>query len=120
MIYLLIVATWIVDIFQVKFMWHVGGSANPSRPLPVFHHKPSYAQTTKSKLSPIKNPHDMDIHNSLSNVAIHMPCANIYCVGYYELEIVFVCVSMLPIVMSNILQGLTAFNCLCSIIKRYM
>ena len=109
MIYLLIVATWIVDIFQVKFVWRVGGLPNPSWPLPVFHHKPSYAQTTKSKLSPIKNPHDMDIHNSLSNVAIHMPCTNIYRVGYCALEIVFVCVSMLPIVMGNALQGLTAF-----------
>ena len=90
-------------------MWRVGGFPNPSWPLPVFHHKPSYAQITKSKLSPIKNPHDMDIHNSLSNVAIHMPCTNIYHIGNYKLEIVFACVSMLPIVMGNTLLGLTAF-----------
>ena len=39
-----------------KHNWHDGGLPNPTGPLPVFHHRPSYAQNTKSKLSLIKNP----------------------------------------------------------------
>ena len=48
---------------------------------PIFHHRPSYVQKAKSKLSPIKNPRDRHIHNSLSNVVIHMPCVNIHRAG---------------------------------------
>ena len=40
---------------------HDSGLLNPTSPLPVFHHRPSYAQ----KQSPCK---------LLSNVVIHMPC----------------------------------------------
>ena len=58
-----------------------GGLLNPTEPLPVFHHRASYAQKVKSKLSPIKNPSDRHIHNSLSNVLIHMPCVNIHRAG---------------------------------------
>ena len=52
-------------------------------------------QKAKSKLSPrVINPHEMHLHNSLSNVAIardiHMPCINIHPTGRYQLEIVFV------------------------------
>ena len=43
----------------------------------------AYVQKVKSKLSLIKNPHNMHVHNSLSKVAIHMPCNNIqYAVVY--------------------------------------
>ena len=48
---------------------------NLTGPLPVFHHKSSYMQTAKSKLSLIKiHVIYVHVHNSLSNVAIHMPC----------------------------------------------
>ena len=60
-----------------------GSLPNPTWPLPVLHHRPSYTQKAKSKLSTIKNPYDRHIHNSLSNVAIHMPCVNIHCAGHY-------------------------------------
>ena len=70
---------------------HDGGLPNPTGPLPVFHHWTSYVQNVKSKLSPIKNPRDMHIHNSLSIVAIHMPCVNIHHRGHYQLEMVFTC-----------------------------
>ena len=46
---------------------------NLTGPLPVFHHRRSYTQKAKSKLSPIRNPRDRYVHNSLSNVVIHMP-----------------------------------------------
>ena len=66
-----------------------GGLLNPTGPLPVFHHRPSYAKKAKSKLSPIKNPCDRHVHNSLSNVVIHMPYVNIHHAGHYQLEMVF-------------------------------
>ena len=44
---------------------------NLTGPLPIFRNRPSYAHTTKSKLSSINNPHDMHVHNNLSNVAIN-------------------------------------------------
>ena len=51
------------------FKWnlHDGGLPNPTGPLPVFHHRPSYMQKPKPMFSPIKNLRDMHIHNSLSN-----------------------------------------------------
>ena len=67
-----------------------GGLLNPTGPLPVLHHSgPSYVQKAKSKFSPIKNPHGRHVHNSLSNVVIHIPCVNIHCAGHYLLELVF-------------------------------
>ena len=60
---------------------HDSGMLNPTGPLSVFHHRPSYAQKAKFKPSPIKNSHDRHVHNSFSNVVIHMPCVNIHCVG---------------------------------------
>ena len=81
------------------------GLLNPTGPLPVFHHRPSYAQKAQSKLSPIKNPHDRHVHNSLSNVVIHMPCVNIHRAGHYQLEIVFLRVRLPPIAMGNTLHG---------------
>ena len=54
---------------------------NPTGLLLVFHHMPTYAQKVKSKLSPIKNPRDRYVHNSLSNVVIHLPCINIHHAG---------------------------------------
>ena len=56
--------------------------------LPILHHSPSNAQKVKSKLSPIKNPRDMHVNNSLPNVATHMLYVNIYHAGCYQLEIV--------------------------------
>ena len=55
---------------------HDGDLPNPTGPLPIFHNKPSYTHAAKSKLSLIKNPRDMHVHNGLSNVAIHMFCVN--------------------------------------------
>ena len=54
----------------------------PQRQYPAFHHRPFYMQ--KPKLSPIKNLRDIHIHNSLSNVVIHMPRVNIHHAGYYQ------------------------------------
>ena len=82
-----------------------GGLPNPTGPLPVFHHRPSFAQKGKSKLSPIKNPRDMHVHSSLSNVAIHIPCINIHCAGRYQLEMVFVHARLPLIAMGNTLHG---------------
>ena len=65
------------------------GLLNPTGLNPVFHHRPSYAQKAKSKLSPIKNPRDRHVHNSLSNVVIHMPCVNTHRAGHYQLQMVF-------------------------------
>ena len=45
-----------------------GGLPNPTGPLPVFHHRPSYVYKGKSKWSLIKDPHDIHVHNSLSNI----------------------------------------------------
>ena len=118
-IYLLIVATWIVEIFWVKFAWRVGGLSNPSGPLPIFHHTPSYAQTTKSKLGPSKNPNDMHIHDSLWNVATHMPCAKIHRIRHYRLEIVFVRAHICTHFRLQWVM-ITAFSCLCSKINRHM
>ena len=36
---------------------HDGSLPNPTVPLPVFHHRESYAQKAKFKLKPLKNPH---------------------------------------------------------------
>ena len=69
-------------------------------PLPVFHHRPSYAQKAKFKVSPIKNPCDRHVHNSLSNVVIHMPCINIHHAGRYQLEMVFLC-ARLPLIATT-------------------
>ena len=75
---------------------------NPTGPLPVFHHRPSsYTQTATSKLSYIKNLHDMHVHNSLSNVAIHIYSVEIHRVGRYQLEIVFARECLPPIAMGN-------------------
>ena len=82
-----------------------GGLHNPTGSLPVFHHRPSYAQKAKSKLSAIKNLHDMHVHNSLLNIAIHMPCVNIHSTGCYQLEMVFVCACLPLIAMGNTLYG---------------
>ena len=58
-----------------------GSLLNPTGLLLIFHHTQTYAQKAKSKLSPIKNPRDRYVHNSLSNVVIHLPCVNIHCAG---------------------------------------
>ena len=67
-----------------------GSLLNPAGPLPAryqFHHRLSYAQKAKSKHSPIKI--NLRVHNSLSNVVIHMPRINIHRAGHYQLEMVF-------------------------------
>ena len=56
---------------------HDGDLPNPTGPLPIFHNRPFYTHATKSKLSLIKNPRDMCVHNSLSNVAIHILCLHV-------------------------------------------
>ena len=80
-----------------------GGLLNPIGPrigpLPVFHHRPSYAQKTKSKLSPINNLRDRHVYNSLSNVVIHMPYVNNHRAGHYQLEIVFLRARLPPIAL---------------------
>ena len=85
------------------------GLLSPTGSLPVFHHRPSYAQKAKSKLSPIKNPRDRHVHNSLSNVIIHMPCINIHRPGHYQLEMVFLRACIPLIAMSDTLHG---FDCI--------
>ena len=62
-------------------------------------------QTMKSKLNPVKYPRHMHVHNSLLNVAIHMPCVNIHCAECYQLEMVFACAHLPPIAMGNTLHG---------------
>ena len=47
----------------------------------------------------------MHKHNSLSNVAIHMPWINIHHAGSYLLEMVFALARMPPIAMGNTLHG---------------
>ena len=99
--YLLFNCIWIVRYFKQNSC--DGGLPDPTGPLSVFHHRPSYAQKVKSKLSPLKNLCDMHIHNSLSNVAliidtithsgllylcIHITCVNIHRTRHYQLEIV--------------------------------
>ena len=69
---------------------HDGGLPNPTGPLPILHHRPSCMQIAKSKAQTNENPCGMHIHNSLSNVAIHMPCVNMHLTGHYQLEMVFV------------------------------
>ena len=64
-----------------------GGLLNPTGPLSIFHHRPSYAEKVKFKLTQVHC--DRYVHNSLSNVVIHMPCVNIHCAGHYQLEMVF-------------------------------
>ena len=85
------------------------GLLNSIGPLPIFYHRPSYMQKVKSKLSPIKNPHDRHVCNSLSDVVIHMPCVNIHCAGNYQLEMVFLHACLPPIVTGNSLHG---FDCI--------
>ena len=43
----------------------------------------------------------MHIHDSLSNVAIHMPCVNMHLAGHYQLEMVFAHVYLLVIPMGD-------------------
>ena len=88
---------------------HDSSLLNPTGPLPVFHHRPSYVQKVKFKLSPIKNPRYRHVHNSLSNVVIHMPCINIHRAGHYQLEMVFLRVRLPRIAMGNTLHG---FDCI--------
>ena len=69
-----------------------GGLLNPTGPLSVF--RPSQAilcaakNEVQAQRTPIKNPRDRHVHNSLSNVVIHMPCINIHRAGHYQLEMV--------------------------------
>ena len=74
---------------------------------------------SSSYINPIKNPCAYHIHNSLSNVVIHMPCINIHCTGHYQLEMVFACVHFPLIAMGNTLHGSDYISCFCSKIKRY-
>ena len=80
-----------------------GRLPNPSRPLPLYSIKGHLTQKVTSKLSPIKNPHNLHVHNSLSNVAIHMPCVTIHHAGHYQLEVVFVHAHLSLIVMGDTL-----------------
>ena len=99
---------------------HDSGLLNPTGPLPVFYHRPSYMQKAKSKLSPIKNPHDRHVHNSLSNVVIHMPCINIHRAGHCQLEWFSCMCAHLRLQWITHCMDLTAFSCFCSKIKKHM
>ena len=46
----------------------------------------------------------MHIHNSLSNVAIHISYINLHCAGRYQLEMVFMRARLPPIAMGNTLH----------------
>ena len=61
----------------------------------------------------------MHVHNSLSNVAIHIPCINIHCVGHYQLEMVFACAHFPPVVMGSTLHESDYISCFYSKLKRY-
>ena len=61
-------------------------------------------QTIKSKLSLIKYPRDVHLHNNLLNVAIHMPCVNIHYAECYQLDMVFACAHLPPIAVGNTLH----------------
>ena len=68
---------WIAEMFHQNSC--DGGLLNPTRPLPIFHHRPSYSQKAKSKLSPMKNLHDRHVRTQqpLKCSHIHMPCINV-------------------------------------------
>ena len=72
-----------------------------------------------SYINPIKNPRLCHVHNSLSNVVIHMLCINIHCAGHYQLEMVFTCAHFPSIAMGNTLHGSDYISCFCSKINRY-
>ena len=57
------------------------------------------------------NPCDRHVHNSLSNVVIHMRRVNIHRAGHYQLEMVFLQldVRLPPIAMDNTLHR---FDCI--------
>ena len=82
-----------------------GSLPNSTGTLPVFHHRPPYIQILNSKLSPIKNPCDIHVHNSFLNVAIHMPCINIHHAGHYQLEMVIAHTRLPAIAVGNALHG---------------
>ena len=69
---------------------------------PCFIIRPSYVHTTKPKLSLINNPCDKHVHNSLSNVAVHMACVNMQCAGHYH---DFTCALLSLLAMGNTLHG---------------
>ena len=79
-----------------------GGLPNPTGPLSIFHHRPSYpvVQTAKSKFNPIKNPHDMQIHKSLKHSHSHI-YINMHHAGHYQLEMAFEHVHLPPSAMGN-------------------
>ena len=79
----------------------------------VFHHRPSYLQKAKSKLSlRVINQHNMHLHNSLSTVAIlrALPCINIHRAGHYQLEMVIVHAYLRSQWVTHC-TDLTAFSC---------
>ena len=110
---------------QFKQNLHTGSLPIPTTCIPSQRiHRVSYMQKAQSKLSPIKNPNDMYICNRLSNVAIpraiHMPCINIHCAWYYQLQMVFVRACLPWLQWVTHCMDLTAFSCFCSKIKRYI
>ena len=66
-------------------------------------------QKVKLKLSLIKNPSNLHVHNSLSSVAMRMPYVNIHRVGSYQLEMGFVSAHLPLIEMGNTLHS---FDCI--------
>ena len=96
-IYLIVYNNGLIRYFKQNLL--DGGLTNLTESLSV-----SYAHKVKSKLSLIKNPYDMHVHNSLSNVPFRIPCINTHCAEIYQLEMVFAHVYLSPIAMGNTLH----------------
>ena len=97
------------------------GLLNLTGPLPVFHHRRSYAQKAKSKLSTIRKPRDRHAHNSLSNVVIHMPHLALTSIvqGIINWKWFFCMFAYLGLQWVTHCTDLTAISCFCSKIKRH-
>ena len=121
-IYLVIVYGLLTPPEVIQQTLHDGGLPDLTGPLlPIFHHRPSYKPGTKSKLSPIENLHIVYACTQQSlNVAVHMSCVNMHCIGRYQLEVVLHFWAYLWLQWVIHCMYLTAFTCLCSKVKRYM
>ena len=87
-------------------------------PYSITGHLTFVCATMKSKLSTVKNPRDMLVHSSRSNVSIRMSYVNMHHTGCYLLEMVlFVLVNWLHWVM--LCMVFTTFSCFCSTLSTW-
>ena len=109
------ICIWIAWYFKQNL--RDGSLPIPTKPLPVFHDRPSHPNCKVQAQPDKESMWYACIHHGLSNVAIYMPCVNMHHAGYYQLEMIFEHVHISPIAMSNILHG---SDCLCSKIDIYV